>query len=203
MRAIATYAMGMVLGGMVMAAVAGAKSPAILTVRLYNTAAISAPELLAARRAAESILSDTGLRILFRHCGRPVSPHDAIDRCHESLKPSEVVVRVINAPQFTTTLHPEAYGVAYVVRETNRGWLATVFSDRIDQAASRVGVDPGTLLGRVMAHEVAHLLLGSDYHGEAGLMRADWTDTLLTRTSDEWRFSILEAARIQRILESS
>ena len=107
------------------------------------------------------------------------------------LKPSEVVVRVIDAPAFNTTLHPDAYGVTYVVRETNRGWLATVFSDRIDQAASRVGVEPGTLLGRVMAHEVGHLLLGSGYHGEAGLMRAEWPDALLARNGE--RVALLDA----------
>ena len=47
-----------------------------------------------------------------------------------------------------------------MVEETNRGWLATVFSDRIDQAAARLGVGADTLLGLVMAHEIGHLLLG-------------------------------------------
>ena len=131
----------------------------------------------------------------------PSLPDAAADACDESLRPSEVVVRVINAPAFNATLHPDAYGVTYVVRETNRGWLATVFSDRIDQAAERVGVEPGTLLGLVMAHEVGHLLLGSGYHGEAGLMRADWPDALLTRTA-EWKFSMVEAARMHRVLEA-
>ena len=84
---------------------------------------------------------------MFRHCGPAVVPDRAADACHESLTPSEVVVRVINAPAFNATLHPDAYGVTYVVRETNRGWLATVFSDRIGRAADAVGVEPGTLLG--------------------------------------------------------
>ena len=101
----------------------------------------------------------------------------------------------------SSALHPDAYGVTYVVRETNRGWLATVFSDRIGQAAERVGVEPGTLLGLVMAHEVGHLLLGSGYHGEAGLMRAGWPDALLARAA-AWKFSMVEAARIHRVLES-
>jgi hypothetical protein len=66
--------------------------------------------------------------------------------------------------------------MSYVARETNHGWLATVFSDRIDGAATRVGVDPGTLIGRVIAHEVGHLLLGTGYHGQSGVMRADWPE---------------------------
>ena len=90
-----------------------------------------------------------------------------------------MVVRIIDAPADNPTLHPEACGVAYVLKETDRGWLATAFSDRIADAATRVGVDAGTLLGLVIAHELGHLLLGSGYHGWTGVMRADWPDELL------------------------
>ena len=98
-----------------------------------------------------------------------------------------MVVRIIDAPVFNTALNPEAFGVTYVVQDTNRGWLATVFSDRIDQAAARRR-HVGTLLGR-MAHEIGHLLLGKAYHGPVGLMRAEWPDSVFTHTGDEWRFS--------------
>jgi hypothetical protein len=54
----------------------------------------------------------------------------------------------------------------------------------------------------VIAHEVGHLLLGSGYHADAGVMRAEWPDALLHREGDEWRFSMLEAARMQRALAS-
>jgi hypothetical protein len=177
-----------------------AASPITLTVRLYNTAAVPAAELLAARETAEAILGGTGLNVVFRHCGGLASAGDPIDPCNESLTPSEVVVRLINAPAFNTTLHPDAFGLAYVVAGTDRGWLATVFPDRITQAAARAAVPAATLIGRVMAHEVGHLLLGNRYHGDAGVMRADWPDRLLHRTADEWRFSMTEAARIQRLL---
>ena len=174
-----------------------AESRVALAVRVYNASGVPAPELLAARRAFESVYRDTGLDVTFRQCGRPVSPEDPVDPCGESLKPREVVVRVIDAPAFNPILHSEACGVAYILKETDRGWLATVFSNRIDGAATRVGLDAGTLLGLVMAHEVAHLLLGIGYHGETGVMRADWPDALLTHTAEEWRFSTLEAARLR------
>jgi hypothetical protein len=180
----------------------GADREIDLTVRLYNTASIPTPELVGARRTAESILSDAELNVMFRHCGRPARTDDPATPCDSSLQPSEVVVRIIAAPEFNTSLDPEAYGVTYVVKETNRGWLATVFSDRIEQAATRVGVDPGTLLGRVMAHEVGHLLLGRGYHGEAGVMRAEWSDDRLGRPGDAWRFSRIEAAKIHGVLIS-
>jgi len=182
-------------------AVTRAEPQPTLTVRLYNPAAIPPIELLTAGRTAEAILRETDLDVMVRHCGRPVLP-EHLDRCDEPLQASEVVVRVINAAAFNTGLPADAYGVTYVVQKTNRGWLATVFSDRIEKAAVRAGVDAGTLLGRVMAHEVGHLLLGVDYHGASGLMRAEWPDGQLGATSDQWRFSTSEAAGMHRALES-
>jgi hypothetical protein len=192
MRAIALHALIAGLVAVMLPAGTRAESPVGLTVRLYNTSGIPAPELLAARRTAESILRDISPDVVFRHCGP----------CDESLKPTEVVVRVLNAPVFNTTLHPDAYGVTYVVKETNRGWLATVFSDRIGAAASRIGVDRGALLGLVMAHEVGHLLLGTGYHGDTGVMVAEWPDALVARQGDAWRFSMFEAAAMRRVLAS-
>ena len=168
---------------------------AALTVRLYNTAGIPTDRLLAARQSAAAILEDAGVAVTFRHCGR-AAPGEPADGCDQSLKPSEVVVRIINAPAFNPSLDPEAYGVTYVVEQTNRGWLATVFADRTARAAARVRIEPGVLLGRVIAHEVGHLLLGVSYHGRAGLMRAEWPDASLNRTGDAWRFSLGETARI-------
>lgn len=210
MRAIAKSAAGaMLMALMLPNGVRAESSSPVLTVRLYNTSGIPQPELMAARLEAESILRDTGMDVIFRHCGHrtsedDASADDAVDTCHERLKPAEVVVRVINAPGFSTTLKPEAYGVAYVVQETSRGWLATVFSDRIDQAAARAGVEAGVLLGRVVAHEVGHLLLGHGYHSTAGVMRAEWPDALLTHASkQDWRFSLTEANRMQHLFPTS
>ena len=61
MRAIATFAVMAGLMAMTLSAGVRAESPVALTVRLYNTSGIPTPELVAARRAAESILRDIGL----------------------------------------------------------------------------------------------------------------------------------------------
>lgn len=173
-----------------------AEPPVTLVVRLYNTAGIPPDELAAARGTADSILRTTGLDVRFQQCG------SATDSCGQPLARSEVVVRVIDAPPFNATLDPDAFGLTYIVKSTNRGWLATVFADRVGGAAARVGVEPGTLLGRVMAHEIGHLLLGVDYHGSAGVMRAAWTDGALHRGAAAWRFSMNEAERIKRVIAS-
>ena len=176
---------------------AAAESAATLTVRLYNTSGIPNDEFAAARDTAGAILRDTGLDVSVRDC------RAATDPCDQPLRRAEVVVRIIDAPTFNASLDADAYGVTYIIKATNRGWLATVFSDRIRAAATRAGIDPGTMLGRVTAHEVGHLLLGLDYHGSAGVMRAEWPDGALNRDADDWRFSMLEAERMQRVVAST
>ena len=198
--AIATIiVVGFALATTTFSRLADAQSTAPLIVRLYNTAQLPAPDFIAARDEADQILRGAGLQVIFRNCGRSAAAGGAIDACSETLKPSEVVVRMIDAPAFNTTLDPEAFGVTYVVNDLNRGWLATVFADRIRAAAVRVDVDPSILVGRVMAHEIGHLLLGRDYHGPLGLMQAQWTDAMLARPGDEWRFTMPEAARLRQI----
>jgi hypothetical protein len=75
--------------------------------------------------------------------------------------------------------------------------MATVLIQRVITTAARSGQDVATLLGRVMAHEVGHLVLGSNEHGRTGLMRATWKlDATVAQRTPEWRFSKEDSARI-------
>ena len=196
MNAISLRAAMVVLTAIATSVSAAAEPAPAFTVRLYNGSGVSTQDLLAARRAIEASFQGSGVDLIVRQCGR-VSQTSA-DSCSESLKPLEMVVRIIDAPVLDETVHPDACGVAYVTRETDRGWLATAFSDRITSAAVRVGVDAGTLLGLVISHELGHLLLGSGYHGWSGIMRADWSEELFNRPREAWRFSALEAVTMRR-----
>lgn len=47
---------------------------------------------------------------------------------------------------------------------------AFIYSEHVGELASRRRIDEGVLLGRVIAHEVGHLLLGGHDHSRTGLM---------------------------------
>jgi hypothetical protein len=178
-----------------------AQSPTSLTVRLYNLAGLSPDDVVRAQLAAESILRNAGMDVTTRRCGGSATAGTPLDDCSDRITPSDVIVRIIDAPKYHLTLGPHVLGVAYVVKGSRAGRLATLYSDRIVSAAARVAVEPGTLLGRVLAHEVGHLLLGTNHHGETGLMRADWPDTLLNNHGEkEWYFSMVEAVAMQNQL---
>ena len=49
---------------------------------------------------------------------------------------------------------------------------AFIYSERVHELAPRRRIDEGVLLGRVIAHEVGHLLLGGNNHSRTGLMTA-------------------------------
>jgi hypothetical protein len=51
------------------------------------------------------------------------------------------------------------------------GRVVYLFSSRIEVVARRNGVDPGALLGMVLAHELGHVLLKGRPHSPTGIMR--------------------------------
>jgi hypothetical protein len=54
------------------------------------------------------------------------------------------------------------------------------------------------LLGRAIAHEIGHLLLGTASHACAGLMRARWLTGELQRDWPlDWVLSVPEGARMR------
>jgi hypothetical protein len=71
-----------------------------------------------------------------------------------------------------------------------------VFCGRITQRALRTGEKTERILGRVIAHELGHLLLPAGGHSPTGLMRP----SLDYRSDEPLRFSDSEAASIRTLL---
>jgi hypothetical protein len=111
-----------------------------------------------------------------------------MDPCAESLAANELIVRIVGglpAKAFT-----DALGYSYVDPFSGTGALATVLADRIGRLADSLAIDAGTILGRAMAHEIGHLLLGSQAHSPLGVMRSFWLrQTFFEPGVDDWRFT--------------
>jgi hypothetical protein len=160
-----------------------------LVVRTYDMFGVAAEEMRTAHANTTDILKDAGLEVVWRDCSAG---------CPDPVGSEEVVVRIVTAP---ASIGAESLGCAIVDVRQGMGTLATVYADRIGALASRTGVSPGRLLGRAIAHEIGHLLLGTARHSAAGLMRALWSNRDLERdVISEWTFSTAEVARIGRRL---
>jgi hypothetical protein len=167
-----------------------------LVVRVYDAYGVPTENLAKARQTVDRILKDADVSLTWRLCP-----------CPEPVGPGDLVMRVLAAP--SRTLEPGSLGFSYVDLQRKSGTLATVFVDRVHVLAAAGGVDDGELLGRAMAHEVAHLLLGTHDHEHWGLMRGQWsTSDLAKQAPGEWRLLPGERARIRkavarRLIEST
>lgn len=72
-------------------------------------------------------------------------------------------MRIIARPLSSKHQTDDVLGFSYVSK-VGTNVLATVFADAVAKVAARDYVEPGTLLGRALAHEVGHLLLGTTDH---------------------------------------
>jgi len=153
-----------------------------LVVRLYDAYGVSAAELEAARATGGSILGDAGIAVTWVACP-----------CDERVGPAELIVRVIAA---TATSERDSLGFSYVDLASRSGTLATVFADRVRTRASEARVRSGELLGRAMAHEIGHLLLGTTQHDSRGLMRGRWTAIEL-QNNRRWDWSLPHETIVQ------
>jgi hypothetical protein len=67
-----------------------------------------------------------------------------------------------------------------------RGDMAYVFYYRVEELARGRSLSAADSLGHAMAHEIGHLLLGTNSHSPTGLMRARWDRSDLLRAATGW-----------------
>jgi hypothetical protein len=158
-----------------------------LMVRMYDAYGIPDDAKASARASVDRIMSSAGISVTWTLCP-----------CGEGVRGTEVVVRTLSSPP---TNDPGLLGFSYINVEQRSGTLATVFADRVHALAQVAGADEGELLGRAMAHEIVHLLLGTHQHTESGLMRAHWTITNLSPDRPlDWSLSRKDGDAIRRAL---
>jgi hypothetical protein len=153
----------------------------------------------AARRTAGTILERAGIEVAWVECRLTAEVAEAADACTQPLRSNELVVRIVPAAGGDRRHHVNALGFAYVDLDAGGGALATVYADRVGLMAQSSGVDAAELLGRAMAHEIGHLLLGTNQHASRGLMRASWSGTdIRRRHATEWLFAGKEGDLMRR-----
>jgi hypothetical protein len=168
-----------------------------IQVRLYNAAVVPAADEAVALRAAATILAAAGIGTIWRSCGDPASGPTSVV-CDTPLDPSEFSVRLVKLAG-TPSAHGELQlGYSLVDTTVGAGKLATIYADRVAWLSRQAEADTPTLVGFAIAHEIGHLLLGTNAHSGGGLMRAVWSRAELRRNdAADWLFGRSEAARMR------
>jgi hypothetical protein len=95
--------------------------------------------------------------------------------CHSG---SAIAVRII--AHTPSSKSDAAFGVAFLAPD-GTGRYSDVFWKRAQGLHANSNLDLGGILGSVIAHEIGHLLLGSNAHAISGIMRAHWESSELHR----------------------
>jgi len=159
-----------------------------VAVHVYNQVGdLSAADQRFALDVAKEVFSTASVDVAWTMC----EPGMCLTPSAEALK-----VRLVRSPDHSDA-DSSVLGQALIDSRTRSGVLATIFIDRTGRLAHDLGIDHRTLLGRAIAHELAHLLLGTSAHG-AGLMRERWShgELLGTRRSD-WHLDQLDVSAIR------
>jgi hypothetical protein len=211
MRSIPRLAAAVALASTPLVAHAQDGTPLPLRVRLYTASGAGGVGDGRALDEAAAILGEAGVAPRWIAC-RSAHASTGDPSCSRSLAFDEVIIRLVVAPPRPQRgaaaasghfVAPVTLGDALVDPRLGRGALATIYSDRVSWLSHTVGVSFDRVLGRAVAHEIGHLLLGTSEHAPRGLMRALWTpDELKDDRPSDWRFGAAERQRIRRAVHA-
>jgi hypothetical protein len=164
----------------------------VVTIRVYDLYGMSPETRQEALAVTAEALAHAGVQAVIVDCSARAA---AATPCQVALAEGEILLRIHRHPKDGA----HVLGEAVVRGEAGPNTIATVYAAAIAQRARRDGTRLATLVGRVSAHEVGHLLLGTNAHATHGLMRASWDVKRIDR--GDWDFTIEDAAAIRRRLQ--
>jgi hypothetical protein len=171
-----------------------ALSPEV-SISVHNYADVPTELLTAAEDQAREIFRHAGLETVWLNCSpklenlEPASCYFG-DATHLTLKisPHAMNAQVRDRIDVLGTAYPDEKGA---------GYFAYVFYDRVQELAQRRRLGHA-LLADVMAHEIGHLLLGSNSHSMSGIMCAHWNYDELRHVAEGAMSFVPAQARIMR-----
>ena len=162
----------------------------MVTIKVYDIYGLSAETRREALTVAASTLERAGVQAIIVDC----SARLAATPCKTGLADGEIILRIHRYPKDGEHVLGEA-----IVHESGPNTVATVYAAAIAERARRDGTPLATIVGRVSAHEIGHLLLGTNAHATHGLMRPSWDLQRIDR--GDWEFTIEDATTIRRRLQ--
>jgi hypothetical protein len=142
----------------------------VIKVLVYNLAQTRLATLTGAEREAGRILSQAGVRASWFECPAGHSDAEAQAVCQNGWGPNNIGLRILVKPTISSNrFQGDHLGFAVFPA------LASVYyDDKLRFTGDDVGLGLPVILGCFIAHEIGHLLLGSNSHSKQGVMQAEW-----------------------------
>jgi hypothetical protein len=168
-----------------------------VTLTVHNDAGVPLGVLLQAESEASRIFRQSGVELRWLNCSLPeavpVNPAD----CAIVDFPGHLQLRII---QRSLNLNEFTMGISYLSAD-GTGCYADLFYHHAQLIHETSHVSVATILGHGLAHEIGHLLLGTNSHAPFGIMRARWQSADLASASQgRLLFSSLQSRKMQNKL---
>ena len=174
---------------------ASAHPEPVVQVAVYNDAKVDPRVLRGAEAVGAEVFEEAGLKFRWLNCGRAEESAAEVESCTHIAFPMHLQLRILREPR---KLPEFTFGLSYLDVD-GIGCYSEVFVAHLDEMRRKTGQSESVILGHVMAHEVAHLLLGTNSHAENGIMKARWdVGELEEAARGELRFTRREAETMRR-----
>jgi hypothetical protein len=153
-----------------------------LILRVYNYARLDPVSMALSGKVVSAIFENVGVEVVWMDCSVSRPPSRASPACQSRMGPIDLVLRILPRHMaIKLATRNEPLGSAQTCTEPEPACEVNVFYHRVDELATK-GYRADRVLGHVIAHEVAHVLLGPR-HSEEGVLRGEWTRDDLERIS--------------------
>jgi hypothetical protein len=154
------------------------ESPSVV-VSVFNDSGISTEILKQAERVSSQVFEESGIHVDWVNCFPVGDAPGGEAACQQSAFPQHLHLRIVRR---SLSLKDSTLGISYLSSD-GTGSQADVFYEGVEKLRHETFVEPATILGHVAAHEIGHLLLGSNSHSPWGIMRAHWNMDELARAN--------------------
>jgi hypothetical protein len=168
------------------------------SVFVYNDAQVSRGLLKKAEQEAARVFARARLKVFWTNCSGGERPTLDSANCDHQ-EPTQISVRII---QHSRDLTNATFGLAYL-SAAGPSRYCDVFYSRVQDLQQQGGASASSVLGHVLAHEIGHLLLGTNSHSATGIMRAQWyAEELRAAGMGDLLFSPEQGQRIREQVRS-
>lgn len=170
-----------------------------LTIELhvYDYAQVESKEMARAQGEASRVLQPIGIEVAWMNCTVPGMEQQNAQECGSASE--ALVLRILPRAMAERLARPDgSLGFAQSADDGPPGGVASVFYHRVQGLAVDSACPRGVILGCALAHEVGHLLLGTNSHAPNGIMRAHWTEKeMLSARAGRFGFFPQQAAKMR------
>jgi hypothetical protein len=141
-----------------------------VTISVHNDAGISADTLRGAEVEASRVFRQSGIEAKWLNCPLLADGPEDPAQCRTAEFPAHLQLRIARR---SLNLSEITFGISYLSADGS-GCYANIFYQQVEEVHERSRMNLASLLGDVAAHEIGHLLLGTNSHAANGIMRARW-----------------------------